>query len=46
MDGADYVLSPFRGEDADVVRRSVEDASDAVELIIERGVAEAQQRYH
>lgn len=46
MDGADYVLAPFHEEDAEIVRRSVEEASDAVELIMEEGLAAAQQKYH
>ena len=46
MDGADYVLMPFPKEEFESVAKSVALAADAVEVIIEKGLAAAQQKYH
>jgi len=46
MDGADYVLAPISKEQKEAIGRAIEDAADAVETIIEEGLAAAQQKYH
>ncbi len=46
MDGADYVLSPISKDQKEAMGRAIEDAADAVELIIEKGLETAQQKFH
>ncbi|MBK0418487.1 aminoacyl-tRNA hydrolase [Leucobacter sp. CSA1] len=46
QDPADYVLRPFASSERDAVAVLIEDAADAVELLVERGLLDAQQRYH
>ncbi len=45
-DLADYVLSRYTGEDAGVIRQSMERAADAAAVIITDGVAAAMNRYN
>lgn len=46
VDGADYVLAPISKDQMEAMGRAIEDAADAVELIIEKGLETAQQKYH
>ncbi len=43
---SDFVLGPFDEEEAAVVSGMIEDAADAVELLLVRGLAAAQNRYN
>lgn len=43
---ADYVLRPFAGSERARLEVLLEDAADAVEVLIEEGLAAAQQRFH
>ena len=45
-DAADYVLRDFAGAERKDLGDVLEEAADAVELVITRGLLEAQQRYH
>jgi PTH1 family peptidyl-tRNA hydrolase len=45
-DPADYVLSPFSKEEAQRLDDMVSQAADAVEILIEKGLQLAQQRFH
>ncbi len=45
-DLADWVLSPFRGEDAERMKDAVRKAADAVECILTDGVDQAMNRYN
>ncbi|MBN1283255.1 MAG: aminoacyl-tRNA hydrolase [Proteobacteria bacterium] len=46
VDGADYVLSPFDKSEKEAVAETVAMAADAVALLVEKGLAAAQQKYH
>lgn len=46
MDGANYVLSPFVGDEEEAAGKAIEQSADAVEVLISKGLAVAQQRYH
>ncbi|MDJ1370826.1 aminoacyl-tRNA hydrolase [Gulosibacter molinativorax] len=46
QDPADYVLKPFDSTQRDTVGVLVQEAADAVELIAERGLVDAQQVVH
>lgn len=46
IDSADYVLSRFEKEEVDTVRDVVEIAAKAVESLVLKGLAFAQQEYH
>lgn len=46
QDAADYVLRPFDSSQRDTLGVLVAEAADAVELIIARGLTDAQQRVH
>jgi PTH1 family peptidyl-tRNA hydrolase len=46
VDGADYVLAPISKDQKEAMGRAIEDAADAVELIIEKGLEAAQHKYH
>jgi PTH1 family peptidyl-tRNA hydrolase len=46
VDGADYVLAPIAKEQKEAMERAIGLAADAVETIIEKGLTEAQQKYH
>jgi peptidyl-tRNA hydrolase, PTH1 family len=45
-EGADYVLSPFSGEERDVLPDLLERAAEAVESVIVEGPSRAMNRYH
>jgi PTH1 family peptidyl-tRNA hydrolase len=42
----DYVLSPLKGEEADVFSRGVQDAADAVECVVVNGVERAMNEFN
>lgn len=46
MEGADYVLAPISDEQKEAMEKAISLAADAVETIIEKGLIEAQQKYH
>lgn len=46
QDPADYVLRPFSSEERDNLPVLVADAADAVELLVQRGLVDAQQVVH
>lgn len=46
MDAAAYVLKPFSATEAKELPFLLDDAADAVEILVERGLLEAQQKYH
>ena len=46
MDAADYVLRDFAGAERKDLGVLLEEAADAVELVMARGLLEAQQRFH
>ena len=46
MDAADYVLRDFAGAERKELGVLLEEAADAVELVITRGLLEAQQQVH
>lgn len=46
MDTADYVLKPFTAEEQKTLPILVEDAADAVEILVAEGLEAAQQRFH
>lgn len=46
QDAADWVLSPFGGEERKALPNLLTDGADAVEMLVEQGMLEAQQRYH
>lgn len=46
MDAADFVLRDFSALERKDVGVLVEEAADAAEMVVERGLLEAQQRYH
>ena len=46
MDTADYVLKPFTSEEQKTLPILVEDAADAVEILVAEGLEAAQQRFH
>lgn len=46
MEGADYVLAPIPKDQRDAMEKAIALAADAVELMVERGLSEAQQKYH
>lgn len=46
QDAADFVLQPFTKQERETLPNLLEDAADAVEDVIERGVTAAQQRWH
>lgn len=46
MDPADYVLKPFAAADRKAIELACEDAADAVELLLTRSLADAQQVVH
>lgn len=46
QDPADYVLRPFGSTERDNLGVLIQDAADAVELIIDRGLVDAQQVVH
>jgi peptidyl-tRNA hydrolase, PTH1 family len=46
IDGANYVLSPFLEEELEMMEAAVQRAADAVEAIIAKGLAKAQQEFH
>ncbi|MEV8157777.1 aminoacyl-tRNA hydrolase [Kocuria salsicia] len=46
MDTADYVLKRFSGAQAKELPLLVSDAADAVEMLTEQGLTEAQQHFH
>lgn len=45
-DPADYVLRQYSQAECDAVAVTLEEAADAVELLTEQGLQEAQQRFH
>ena len=46
MDPASFVLKPFAAAERDEMAVSVEDAADAVELVVRLGLEDAQNRLH
>jgi PTH1 family peptidyl-tRNA hydrolase len=46
IDGADYVLAPISKEQMEPMEKAIVIAADAVEMMIEKGLTEAQQKYH
>jgi PTH1 family peptidyl-tRNA hydrolase len=46
QDPADYVLRPFSSDERDNLPVLVADAADAVELLVQRGLVDAQQVVH
>ncbi len=46
QDAANFVLKDFAGPERDVVPNLIEDAADAVESLVERGLLDSQQRFH
>ena len=46
MDAADFVLRDFSGTERKELPITLEEAADAVELLVERGLVAAQDRYH
>ncbi|MFH1830738.1 MAG: aminoacyl-tRNA hydrolase [Pseudomonadota bacterium] len=46
MDGADYVLSPISKDEERIMAKAFEQAASAIEMIISKGLAKAQQEYH
>lgn len=46
QDAADWVLSPFGGDQRKALPNLLTDGADAVEMLVEQGMLEAQQRYH
>lgn len=46
MDPADYVLKPFASAERSAVELACEEAADAVELLLTRSLADAQQAVH
>ena len=46
MDAASYVLKPFSSTEAKELPFLLDDAADAVEHLVEKGLLEAQQKYH
>jgi len=46
MDAADFVLRDFSGAERKELPITLEEAADAVELLVERGLVPAQDRYH
>lgn len=46
QDAADYVLRPFDSTQRDTLGVLIQEAADAVELILERGLTDAQQVVH
>ena len=46
VDGADYVLAPIAKDQKEAMEKAIGLAADAVETIIEKGLTEAQQKYH
>jgi PTH1 family peptidyl-tRNA hydrolase len=46
MEGADYVLSPISKDQSEDIGKAIASAADAVEMIIEKGLEAAQQKYH
>ncbi len=42
----EYVLCTFRGEEKDLTERAIEDAADAVTMIIRSGVEKAMERFN
>jgi len=46
QDPADYVLKPFAAAERDNLGVLLEEAADAVELIVADGLVAAQQRVH
>lgn len=45
-DTVDYVISGFRGEDANIMREAVLKAADAAECLVRDGVSEAMNRFN
>lgn len=46
MAGRDYVLRKFAPKEREIIDITLEDAADAVEMLIEQGLEPAQNRYH
>jgi PTH1 family peptidyl-tRNA hydrolase len=46
MDAANYVLCPFGEDEAASAVKAQANAADAVEMLISKGLAAAQQKYH
>jgi len=46
QDAADYVLKPFAKSECDALAVLLEDAADATESLVERGLLDTQQRFH
>lgn len=46
MDAVDYVLQNFAADERALAEGATESAADAVEFLIEKGLAAAQQKYH
>lgn len=46
QDPADWVLNPFSAAERETLTHLVDDAADAVELLVSDGLAAAQQRFH
>ena len=46
MDAASYVLKPFSSTEAKELPFLLDDAADAVEVLVEQGLLEAQQKFH
>lgn len=46
QDVADFVLRPFGSNERDAVPVLIEDAADAVEMIVSDGLVAAQQKFH
>lgn len=42
----DYVLRPFTKKEQSVIKNSIENAVDAVEMIINKGISHAQNEFH
>lgn len=46
MDLAAFVLSPFRGEEQEGIRRALENAALAAETLVEKNIQEAMNKYN
>jgi len=46
IDTADYVLHPFSDDELETSNNLVKDGSEAIKILIEKGLKEAQQKFH
>ncbi|MEF9475534.1 MAG: aminoacyl-tRNA hydrolase [Candidatus Mariimomonas ferrooxydans] len=42
----EYVLNPLTKQERPVIKKAVEEAADAIAMIIEKGISQAQNRFH